>query len=256
MRLVIVPCLKDNFSYLVGVDGGGDVAVVDPSEAPPVLAAVEREGLRVTAILNTHHHPDHVGGNLGILDRFPGVPVYAHRSDAERIPGMTNSLDDGDELTAAGIHYRVLFIPGHTRGHIAYVSDGGAFVGDTLFGAGCGRLFEGTPESMNASINGKLAHLPESTRLYFGHEYTASNLRFAEHVEPGNPAVHERIREVAEMRARGEWTTPSTVGLELRTNPFMRVTSPEIVARYRMEFASEPSATEIFAKLRAAKDQF
>jgi hydroxyacylglutathione hydrolase len=256
MRVVIVPCLKDNFSYLVGSDGSTDVAVVDPGEAGPVLAAVDREGLRVVAILDTHHHPDHVGGNLGILDRFPGIPVYAHRSDAARIPGFTQPLDDGSEFSAAGLSYRVLFIPGHTTGQIAFVTESAVFVGDTLFSAGCGRLFEGTAEMMNHSINTKLAALPAETRVYFGHEYTASNLRFAEHIEPGNPALPERVLDVARARAAGEWTTPSSIGLELQTNPFMRVTSPEIIARYRPEFDREPTAAEVFAKLRSAKDQF
>ncbi|HEX2736457.1 MAG TPA: hydroxyacylglutathione hydrolase [Polyangiaceae bacterium] len=255
MRVVIVPCLKDNFTYLVGA-GGLDVAVVDPCDPVPVLAAADREGLRISAILNTHHHADHVGGNKRILERFAGIPVYAHRSDAARIPGMTHAVDEGDEVVAAGLRYRVLFVPGHTSGHIAYVTDGAAFVGDTLFGAGCGRLFEGTPEMMNDSLNAKLARLPPETRVYFAHEYTANNLRFAEHVEPGNPAVQARSKAVAVARERGEWTTPSTIALERATNPFMRVDAPEIVARYRPEFTHEPTAAEIFAKLRSAKDHF
>ncbi len=254
MRVVTVPCRTDNFTYLVGADGTRDVAIVDPCEAEPVLAAVREHELCVTAILNTHHHGDHVGGNRRVLQEFPGIPVYAHASDENRIPGLTHPLEDGDELDAAGLHYRVLFVPGHTSGHIAYVTEGAVFVGDTLFGGGCGRLFEGTPQMMNTSLNGKLAKLPPETRVYFAHEYTSANLNFARTVEPNNPALLRRIAEVRERRSRGEWTTPSTIDLEKATNPFLRVSEPEIIASVGL--TDDAPSDQVFAAVRRAKDVF
>ncbi len=254
MRVVTVPCRTDNFTYLVGADGTSDIAIVDPCDAAPVLAAVKTNALRVVAILNTHHHGDHVGGNRAVLDTFPGIPVYAHTSDQGRIPGLTHPLEDGDELSAAGLHFRVLFVPGHTNGHIAYVTDGAAFVGDTLFGGGCGRLFEGTPQMMNHSLNDKLARLPDATNVYFAHEYTASNLRFARSVEPNNAMLLKRIDDVALARSNGQWTTPSTIGLEKATNPFLRVDQAEIADHVGLGPGSPRDA--VFAALRRTKDHF
>lgn len=254
MRVVTVPCRTDNFTYLVGAAETTDVAVVDPCEPEPVLAAVRSAGLRVVAILNTHHHNDHIGGNRAVLNEFPGIPVYAHVSDRGRIPGQTHYLQDGDRLEAAGIRYSVLFIPGHTTGHIGYVTDGAVFVGDTLFGGGCGRLFEGTPEQMNVSLNEKLAKLPEETEVYFAHEYTATNLRFALTVDPDNPALARRIEAVKALRAAGRWTTPSTIGQEKATNPFLRVTYPALVQSARLPPSATPA--DVFGALRRARDRF
>jgi hydroxyacylglutathione hydrolase len=255
---LIIPCLSDNFSFLVGksVADGSDVAVVDPCDPAPILAEIRRRGLRLVAILNTHQHADHVGGNRALLEEFPGIGVYAHYSDRGRIPGQTHFVHEGDELHAAGLTFRVLFVPGHTSGHIAYVTAGSVFAGDTLFGGGCGRLFEGTPEAMNQSLNEKLARLPDDTLVYFAHEYTQNNLRFALSVEPENSALQARAAKVKAQRANGEWTVPTTIGEERRTNPFLRVQEPAIVARFRDALGGEPTPDAMFAALRSAKDTF
>lgn len=249
-----LPCRTDNFVYVVGKQGNAQVAVVDPCDAPPVLALLEREGLQPVAILNTHHHGDHVGGNLEILQRYPGLEVYAHHSDRGRIPGQTHELDDEQTITVAGLRFRVLFVPGHTRGHIAYVGDEVGFVGDTLFGAGCGRLFEGTAAQMNHSLNAKIASIGETVPLYFAHEYTASNLRFALHVEPVNRDTQERATKTAELRANGAFTTPTTLALERRTNPFLRVHTEAV--RRAVGAPDDAATDEVFRLLRLAKDQF
>lgn len=241
MRIIPVPCLKDNYAYLVVCEDTGLAAVVDPSEAEPVLAAVEREKVTVHAVWNTHHHHDHVGGNQALSAAFPGVEVVAHSSDRGRVPAQTRFIEEGDELALGSLRATVVHNPGHTRGAISYRVRGEPdvlFTGDTLFGAGCGRLFEGTPADMFTSL-GKLTSLAPDTRVYCGHEYTASNLRFAAAAEPDNPAVAERRRLVEATRARGEPTVPFTVREELATNPFVRAGS---VAR--------------LGELRAWKDRF
>src|SRR5690242_7544802 len=176
MRIVAVPCLADNYAYLV-IDGEL-AAVVDPGEAPPVEAALAREHVRLAAIWATHHHPDHVGGVAALVAAHPGVEVIAHAHDRERTPHVTRTVDDGDTVALGNLRAKIIYNPGHTLGAITYVIEGCAFTGDTLFGAGCGRVFEGTPAMMHASL-ARLAALPPATRVYFGHEYTANNLRFA-----------------------------------------------------------------------------
>lgn len=254
LRLVPVPCLRDNYAYLVGLAGSSDVAVVDPSEAPPVLAALEREGVRAVAVLNTHHHFDHVGGNEGLLEVFPGIPVFGHASDRGRIPAQSIFLEEGQRVEVAGLVFDVLHIPGHTLGAIAYVGHGVVFTGDTLFSAGCGRLFEGTPAMMHVSINEKLAGLAGSTRVYPGHEYTASNLRFAAHLEPHSTAITEKAALVAQQRAANEPTVGSTLDAERTFNPFLRCDVAAVRAAVGLDGGA--AGAEVLGAVRAAKDSF
>jgi len=235
MRIIPVPCLKDNYAYLVVCRQTGHAAVVDPSEAAPVLAALASERVDLKAIWNTHHHHDHVGGNQEVSAAFPGIEVVAHASDLGRVPAQTRFAEEGDELTLGKLRVSIIHNPGHTRGAISYHvhgEPGALFTGDTMFGAGCGRLFEGTPADMFASL-GKLTALAPDTRVYCGHEYTASNLRFAAAAEPDNPAVAERSSQVEAIRARGEPTVPFTVADEQATNPFARAGSVERLGELR-----------------------
>jgi hydroxyacylglutathione hydrolase len=251
MRVIPVPCLSDNYAYLVARDGSDEAIVIDPSESEPVIAALDREKLRLVAIVNTHHHPDHVGGNEGLRARYGALPVYAHGSDEGRVPAQTEHVEEGKRFTVAGLELDPLHVPGHTTGAVAYVIDGAVFTGDTLFVAGCGRLFEGTPAMMHHSLSDKLGRLPADTRVYCGHEYTVSNLRFAVHAEPDNQAARDKLTRAQSTRERGEPTVPSTIGEELATNPFLRSESPSIAAKF-------PGATpvDVFAAVRKAKDTF
>jgi hydroxyacylglutathione hydrolase len=258
VRVVPVACLSDNYAYLIAADGSREALVVDPSESAPVAAAVASKGLSLVAILNTHHHWDHVGGNEELCAGMSGLRVFGHASDAGRIPRQTDRLEDGARFELAGLSFRILHIPGHTLGAIAYVvgDDEAVFTGDTLFAAGCGRLFEGTPAMMNSSLNEKLAALPDRTLVYFGHEYTASNLRFAAWVEPDNAAIAEKAARVADLRARGEPTTPSTLGEERRTNPFLRVSEGAVIERVRGRIGGDESPATVLGAVRAEKDAF
>jgi len=254
LRVVPVSCLSDNYAYLLFVEGNDEALVVDPSEPEPVLAALAREGKRLVGILNTHHHWDHVGGNLGLVDKLGHMPVYGHKTslDEGAIKGQTEGLDEGSTFEAAGLSFRVLSVPGHTLDAIAYVvNDEAVFTGDTLFVAGCGRLFEGNPAMMYTSLCEKLGRLPGETKVYCGHEYTASNLKFAAFVEPENEDIKNKIEIVKEKRSRGEPTVPSTMAEELRTNPFLRVDEPSVRARYE-----GTNGGEVLGKVRAAKDGF
>ena len=255
MRIVPGPCLKDNYAYLL-VDGVGDAAIVDASEAAPVRDAVRREGVRPRAIWSTHHHHDHVGGNEE-LSRELGVEVVGHRSDRGRIPAFSRGVDTGDVLRAGGIEARCIHIPGHTLGAVAYFveQDGerAVFTGDTLFCAGCGRLFEGTPAQMHDSLS-RLRELPADTRVYCGHEYTENNLRFAAHVEPSNADVRVARERAAGLRAQGKPTMGTTLEEEARTNPFLRPASKEIRATLSIPTAADDVTA--FAAIRAAKDNY
>lgn len=250
-----VPAFTDNYIWLIINTDNRHAAIVDPGDAQPVLATMDREHLIPTAILATHHHGDHVGGVPGILGIHP-VPVFGPA--AENIPGRTHPLREGDvvELDELGARFRVLEVPGHTAGHIAYYGHGMAFVGDTLFMSGCGRLFEGTPAQMHASLC-KLAALPDSTRIYCAHEYTLANLRFAATVEPDNQDIAERIAVSKALRDDNQPTVPATLELEKRTNPFLRVH----VAAVRSAACNhagrplEPGA-EVFGAVRRWKDTF
>ncbi len=246
MRVVPVPCLKDNFAYLV--IEGTHAAVVDPGEAQPVAAALAREGVQLAQVWATHHHHDHVGGVLDLVAAHPGLAVIAGEHDADKIKGVTQRLADGDEFDFGPLRVRAIHNPGHTLGAISFLVDGCVFTGDTLFGAGCGRLFEGDAAMMHASL-GKLAALPPETRVYFGHEYTAANLKFAAAVEPDNVDIARRAAELATP------STPSTIALERATNPFLRSASGDVViAAMNRGVAGDP--VSVFGAIRAWKDQF
>lgn len=250
LRVERIPTLSDNYTYLALCDETGHAAIIDAPEVEPVVKRVAQTGAEVKLILSTHHHPDHAMANPELAARY-GVPVYGHVSDAKRLPGMTNGIDEGDRIEVGRQLARVLFIPSHTTGHVAYVFDEArlVFTGDMLFAAGCGRLFEGNAQMMYDALCVKLAALPDDYRVYCGHEYTESNLRFALTVEPENPEIRERYEQVRTTRARAaadwhdataaEMTIPSTIGLEKATNPFMRA----------------PDATEL-GRRRTLKDNF
>ncbi|MGE3726681.1 MAG: hydroxyacylglutathione hydrolase [Candidatus Sericytochromatia bacterium] len=252
-----IPCLQDNYAYLLRCDVTGQTAVVDPSEAPPVLDALKQAGLSLHAILNTHHHFDHTGGNAELLRHFPGIPVYAHESDRGRIAGQTHFLAAGDVFTLGQLSIQVLHNPGHTHGAVSYAVHDALFTGDTLFGAGCGRVFEGTPAQMYHSLNQVIGACPENTRLFFGHEYTRKNLEFALHVEPDNPAIADRLAAVSTLVQSGHFSTPSELGLERLTNPFLRCAAPAVKAFVQGIEADNPlTPVEVFRVLRAQKDRF
>lgn len=229
MIVLAVPAFNDNYLWLI--HDGDSAAVVDPGDAAPILAVLERRQLKLVAILLTHHHADHAGGVTQLLQHF-AVPVYGPEN--EIITGVSQLLSEGDGVTVPelGLQFSVLEVPGHTLGHIAYLApeQGWLFCGDTLFGGGCGRLFEGTPAQMRASL-AKLAALPDPTQVYCAHEYTLANLRFALEVEPENAALTSRFEHEQAKRAQGLATVPSTIGLEKATNPFLRDQAPAIVRR-------------------------
>lgn len=255
MKVVPVPQLMDNYAYLVIDEGTRQAGIVDCAEAEPVLQAVEREGVRLTAVLPTHHHYDHVGGNEELLAALPDLTVYGVD---ERIPGLTTRVRDGDGMQLGELGAQVIFIPAHTTGHIAYYfpRQGAVFTGDTLFAGGCGRLFEGDAAMMIRSLS-KLSVLPDETRVYFGHEYTEKNLRFALTLEPHNAALKEKHAWAQAQTRQGGTTTPTTIGSEKATNPFLRWDSTELRQSLKARFPTLPmDDVSVFAKTRALKDEF
>jgi hydroxyacylglutathione hydrolase len=253
IQVTPIPAFQDNYLWLL--DNSRFAAVVDPGDAEPVLRHLQAHKLDLSAILVTHHHGDHIGGVAELLERYP-VPVFGPAE--EDIPDLTHRLREGSSITVPGldITFSVLEVPGHTAGHIAYVGNGMLFCGDTLFACGCGRLFEGTPAQMTTSL-GKLAALSGDTKVYCAHEYTLSNIRFAEAVEPGNQALRERKIRESLKREEGIPTLPSSIALECDTNPFLRWSAPEVIA------AAERAAgrklhqpQEVFGALREWKNRF
>jgi len=233
LDIVAVPAFSDNYLWLVHDEASGETAVVDPGDATPVLTAAEQRGWSISQVWNTHWHPDHTGGNIVIKDAT-GARISGPAG--ENIPGRDVALSEGDEIRLGAHVGRVIEVPGHTLGHIALIFDEDrvAFVGDTLFAMGCGRLFEGSPEQMYRSLQ-RLTALPAETQLYCAHEYTLSNARFAAHAYSGDAAISERLAEVEKQRANGERTVPTSVARELATNPFVLAPNVEEFARLRRD---------------------
>ena len=253
IQIFPVRAFKDNYIWTIRRDG--NAAVVDPGDAGPVLEYLRAEKLSLTAILNTHHHADHVGGNAELLRHFP-VPVYG--PDDERIPTVSHRLREGNRFTLAdfGVEFSVFEIPGHTRTHIAFYGGGMLFCGDTLFACGCGRLFEGTPRQMHDSL-AKLAVLPDATLVYCGHEYTLANIRFAKTAEAANPELANWEREANAQRAKDEPTLPSTIAREKLANPFLRCGEPAVVSA-ASRYAGKPLAdpVSVLGAIRDWKNNF
>ncbi len=253
VQVRLFPCLNDNYGVLVNDPATGATAAIDAPESAAVEAALAASGWRLSDILVTHHHHDHTGGIPALKDRH-GCRVVAPRGEAARIPGVDAAVGEGDALGVGQLAARVLETPGHTAGHIAYwfTSERLAFVGDTLFSIGCGRLIEGTPDMMWQSLV-KLRNLPDETEIYCGHEYTAANIAFARTIEADNGALAARAEEVARLRAQGKPTIPTTIGAEKAANPFLRADVPSVAEAVGL--AGKPPA-QVFAAIRARKDKF
>ena len=250
--ITAIPALRDN--YIWAIHNDQHVAVVDPGEAAPVLDFMNKHGLQLNAILCTHRHADHIGG-IGKLRGVYNVPVYGRRHPDN--PHISHDLREGSQfkLDSLGIMFDILEIPGHLNDHIAYITPEILFCGDVLFGAGCGRNFEGTLAQLHHSLQ-RLAQLPGSTRVYCAHEYTAANLRFALACEPDNPDVQQRIQKVAQQRAESRPTLPSTIALERATNPFLRCTQPALIRTLQQRGLTDTTELSVFSALREWKNQF
>ena len=253
LEIHMFPCRSDNYGYLIHDADHDLTATIDTPSAEAIRVALKTRGWRLTHIFNTHHHDDHAGGNLELKEQT-GCEIVGPRADAGRIPGIDRQVGDGDTFKFGGHAVHVYDTPGHTTGHIVYhlPDDSVAFVGDTLFSLGCGRLFEGTPAQMWNSLQ-KLMSWPDDTLLYCAHEYTQANARFALSVEPNNPELVARSMQVDGLRAKDEPTVPTTLALEKATNPFLRPTSAEIQESVG---GSADDLVEVFARTRAMKDNF
>lgn len=253
MEIVQIPVLADNYNYLLHDEDSGETAVIDPSLHTPILEALAERGWTLDKVFNTHHHWDHTDGNEA-LKAATGCTVYGYGADADRIPGLDVALNTSDHVSLGKTGAELLFLPGHTKGHIAYyfADEKALFSGDVLFGAGCGRLFEGTPEQMYSSLQ-SLMTLPDDTRIFCGHEYTERNVNFALELEPGNEDLQTRKREVEKLRRGHKPTIPTSVALEKATNPFLRCGSDEIRANLRVKGEGHMA---VFTAMRARRDHF
>ena len=257
MQVYRLPVLSDNYIFLLHDPDRRTAAVVDPAASEPVLQQLSSLGAELTAIFNTHHHSDHVGGNQQLIDRFPQIKVYGGAEDRGRIPGQQVFLQAGDRVEFAGRSASIFFVPGHTKAHIAYYfppsnpgETGELFCGDTLFAGGCGRLFEGTPTQMLASLE-QLRNLPDDTRVWCAHEYTLKILQFAISVDGDNAELQQRWDSVKEARSRSQPTIPSSIGIEKSTNPFLRWDCPNLQSA-----TNTRDPVQTFARLRGMKDRF
>lgn len=251
LELVTVPCLSDNYAFLIHNAETAETALIDAPEAAPIQAALDNKGWVLSDILITHHHWDHVDG----LEPLRGTArVIGSKADQERLPKLDLAVSEGDALSVAGEDVTIFDVSGHTINHLAFyfVKSGFAFTADSLMALGCGRLFEGTPDQMWESMQ-KLRSLPDDTLVCSGHEYTESNAKFAQSLEEDNPALTSRIREIETLRAAGRATVPSTLALERQTNPFLRADDPNLKAAVKMERASDGA---VFAEIRKRKDNF
>lgn len=245
------PCLSDNYGFLVHDSESGETACIDTPETAPILAALEKTGWTLTQIWNTHHHYDHAGNNEEIK-RITGCTITGPAGEADKIPAIDRAVDDGDTVMLGAHEAHVLNVGGHTLGHIAFHMEGHAFVGDSLFALGCGRVFEGTMAQMWESLQ-KLNALPDGTQIYCAHEYTTSNAAFAVTIDPDNEALSQRVAEISALRAANKPTVPTEIALERATNPFLRATDTNVQARLNMSGAP---AVDVFAEIRARKDSF
>ncbi len=253
LEIRIVPCRMDNYAFILHDPDSGETMVIDTPQADPIRQVLEQEGWRLNWIVNTHHHYDHVEGNEALRAEY-GATVLGPAHDRDRIPGLDRGLKDGDGFSLGDHRFDVIAVPGHTMGHLAYyICDQKAvFTGDTLFSLGCGRMFEGDAETMWHSLD-LLRHLPEDTLMYCGHEYTLANAEFALTVEPNNEDLKRRVEEAKAQRRAGQPTIPTTIGLEKRTNPFLRPESIEI--RENLDMMGVENY-RVFAELRQRKDRF
>ncbi len=253
MRVIPIPCSFDNYSYLLVCEVTGEAAVIDPTEAYPVNCQIEDIDVNLTSVLCTHHHNDHVGAIGELLETSPQLKVYCHHSDRERIPLANTYIEDGDTISVGKLEGRSLHTPGHTLGSICYHFEETLFTGDTLFGSGCGRLFEGTAEQMYVSLTTRIAVLPAETKLFFGHEYTLKNLEFSLSVEPQNSSAAQRLKILQE---EGGITTPTTLKAENETNPFLRCSSKNICNNLVLRGMDVKGELEVFAALRELRNSF
>jgi len=257
MKVITIPHSFDNYAYLLICEKSREAAVVDPGEFYPVYSELKKHEIRLKTIYCTHHHGDHIGGLKELSDQFDGLTICGAEEDVGRIPGMNRPLTEQNEIYVGEIAGRVVSTPGHTRGSVCYSFKDHLFTGDTLFGGGCGRLFEGTPLEMYKSLNVKLKKLSIETKIWFGHEYTAQNLKFAKFVEPDNVEIDKRLAEITANPSEPTITTPSTMELEYATNPFLRCEDAGVLKSVAKRCdVDDPDPPSVFTVIRKMKDTF